>query len=237
MNVSRETSDRSFLIVALDGPSGVGKSSTGQALAKNLGFCFLSSGQVYRGLTWWALKKGWQPGEGSPDEMIRDAQVSVGEEKGLSINDQFPGDALSSEQLSQATSVFSANPEVREHANRILRDAVARLSKSGWYNGVILEGRDIGTVVFQDADRKIFLTANPQVRAERRFLERASLEEGLTLEQVRDALLARDERDKTRDVAPLTAAEDAFQLDNSTLLLEEVTEQLSDYIRSGRIRH
>ena len=222
-----------FTIVALDGPSGVGKSTTGIAVAERLGYYFLSSGRIYRALAWVALSKGWTPDAPVSLEMLQGAVVEAVDQGRLRVNGALLGEELGSEALSQATSKLSTVPAVRELSNRIQRDTVAGLSRQGHFAGVILEGRDIGTVVYPDANRKIFLTASVEERARRRFAERASLEPGLTLAAVTAAIEERDRRDSTRDIAPLKPAGDALILDSSKLSLGAVVESICDYIEGA----
>ena len=226
MNVSRETSQNFFHIVALDGPSGVGKSSCGREAAQALNFCFLSSGQVYRAITWWALEQGWEPERPVPESLLADLHVTISANGHLSVNGKIPGEALSSEEISQATSKLSGHADVRTQTNRILRETVETLASTSQFGGVILEGRDIGTVVYPEAGTKFFLTANAKVRAERRFNERARQEPGLTLEAVMTAMADRDNRDSSRELAPLTQADDAHVIDSSDLTMAQVVAQM-----------
>ena len=222
-----------FTIVALDGPSGVGKSSTGIAVAERLGYYFLSSGRIYRALAWVAQSKGWPPDMPVSLELLQGVVVEAVDQGKLRVNGVLLGEELGSEALSQATSKLSTVPAVRTLANRIQRDTVAGLAGQGHFAGVILEGRDIGTVVYPDARRKIFLTASVEERARRRFAERASLEPGLTLEAVAAAIEERDRRDSTRDIAPLKPAGDALILDSSKLALESVVDAICKYIEGS----
>jgi len=233
-NVSRETlTMTAFTIVALDGPSGVGKSSTGIAAAQRLGFYFLSSGRIYRALAWVALSKGWVPGTPVALKLLNTVVIDPEAQGKLRVNGVLLGEELGSEALSQATSQLSTQPSVRELSNRLQRDTLTRMARQGTYAGVILEGRDIGTVVYPDAPRKIFLTASVAERARRRFEERAPLEPGLTLAEVERSIAERDHRDSTRDVAPLKAAQDALLLDSSQLTLDEVVRVVCEYIKQG----
>jgi CMP/dCMP kinase len=216
-----------FEVIALDGPGGVGKSSTARALARRLGYFFLSSGQIYRALAWCALQRGWRPGRAPAPGLLADVRIEVQPDGSLRVNGEALGAALSSEGISQAASVLSTVPEVRALSNRVQRETVAALARAGHFAGVILEGRDIGTVVFPDARHKFFLTASKAVRAERRFRELAVKDSAVTLAEVTRALEERDRRDSERDVAPLRAAEDATIVDTSALSLEQVMEQLA----------
>ena len=220
-----------FAVVALDGPGGVGKSSTARALAQRLGYFFLSSGQIYRALAWLALQRGWQPGPPPPPGLLDDTQVEVQGDGTLRVNGEAVGAALNTDAISRATSVLSTVPAVRALSNRVQRETVAALARSGQFPGVILEGRDIGTVVFPDARHKFFVTASTAVRAERRYKELAGSDPTVTREAVTRALEERDRRDAERDIAPLRPAPDAVRVDTSELTLDEVVERLVRAVR------
>jgi len=216
-----------FEVIALDGPSGVGKSTTARALARRLGYFFLSSGQIYRALAWSALRRGWELGQVPASGLLADVRIEIQPNGGLHVNGEPPGGALNSDEISRATSVLSTLPEVRALSNRVQRDTVAALARAGHYPGVILEGRDIGTVVFPEARHKFFVTASTAVRAERRFRELAQDDPTVTLEAVTQALEERDQRDSERDLAPLRPAPEAVIVDTSNLTLEQVVERLA----------
>lgn len=231
--------EKKFKVVALDGPGGVGKSSTGRAVAERLGFCFLSSGMIYRALAWYALSQGWRPEAPSPEGrtetqpegrreplspgLLDGVQVEVEPGGGLRINGETPGN-LAGDEISTVTSILSALPEVRELSTWVQRETVARMEASGAFHGVVLEGRDIGTVVFPETPYKIYITARPEVRAQRRYDELWSKGERVTLAEVAKALEQRDARDAARELAPLRPAEDAVLVDNSEQTFDEVVE-------------
>jgi CMP/dCMP kinase len=216
-----------FEVVALDGPGGVGKSSTARALARRLGFFFLSSGQIYRALAWCALGRGWAPGQALAPGLLEDVRIEVQPDGALRVNGELLGAALNTDAISRATSVLSTLPEVRALSNRVQRETVAALQRAGHFAGVILEGRDIGTVVFPEARHKFFVTASAQERARRRFRELAGSDPGVTLAAVTQALAERDRRDSERALAPLKPAPEAVVVDTSALTLEQVVERLA----------
>ena len=232
-NVSRETMTERFLIVAMDGPGGVGKSSVGRALCARRGFFFLSSGQIYRAMAWHALRHGWDGAGAVPEDALAGFDLRLGGAEGPLLDGEPLGDRLVTEEVAKATSILSTQPLFRERANTAQRDVVARMRGEGVYNGVIVEGRDIGTVVFPDAPLKIYLTARPEVRAQRRFAELCESQPGLTLEAVTSDLLERDRRDMERALAPLRPAEDAREVDTSELDMEGVVAALEALVEEA----
>jgi cytidylate kinase len=211
-------------VIAIDGPSASGKSSTARAVAEALGFAHLDSGSLYRGVTVVALREGSRRGlRGAaltslgPETILRAA-----EDRGLMLQSDGTGfaaylegepaeDALRSTDVTAHVSAIAAIPVVREWVNSRLR-AMVRAGQD-----VVVDGRDIGTVVFPDADLKIFLTASPQARAGRRISQRGLAVEPDHLDAETAALAARDHADSTREVAPLRPAPDAVHLDTTTM--------------------
>jgi cytidylate kinase len=222
---------RAVEVIAIDGPAGVGKSTTAQRLAERLGYYFLSSGMIYRAMAWHLLGRGWRVESGAPppEQVQRDLaslEVQVAPGGRIEAAGRDVTDALRGETVSQAASVLSALPAVRAHSNAIQRRTVAGIAAAGSYPGVVLEGRDIGTVVFPDAAHKFFLTATEAVRAQRRFAEHRSGESWTTLGAVQKSLQERDARDSGRAVAPLVPAPDARIVDTSDLTVEQVLERI-----------
>lgn len=213
-------------VIALDGPGGVGKSSTARALADRLGYFFLSSGSIYRAIAWSALRRGWSRGEPLAEGLLDEVRIDVGAGDALRVDGEPIAERLGSDAISEATSLLSTLPDVRELSNRVQRETVAGIAEEGRYPGVVLEGRDIGTVVFPQARHKFFITASVAVRAERRFAELKRTDPALTLEAVTRALQARDERDSKRAIAPLKPASRAIVIDTSLLSADEVVEAM-----------
>ena len=227
-------------LIAIDGPGGVGKTTVSRRLAENLGYYFLSSGMIYRAMAWYMAQRKEGPAPDAESEpqadsrprtqaaqppdltLLEDFALRIDGAGGLWVNGASVSGALHTEEISRAASLISVFPEVRARADQVQRDTVRRIEEEGSYPGVILEGRDIGTVVFPSATHKFFLTAGEEVRAERRFREKQAEDPTLTREAVQTALRERDERDETRDVAPLKPADDAEVVDTSTLSLEQV---------------
>ncbi|HEX6104065.1 MAG TPA: (d)CMP kinase [Gemmatimonadales bacterium] len=212
-------------VIALDGPSASGKSSTARAVAEALGFAHLDSGSLYRGVTLVALREAERRGISDkallagldPETILRAA-----EDRGLMLQPDGAGFAAYLEgvpvdaeirgpEVTAHVSAVSAIPVIREWINTRLR-AMVRTGRD-----VVVDGRDIGTVVFPDADLKIFLTASPEARAGRRIHQRGLAADRDRLDAEAAALAARDHADSTRAVAPLQAAPDAVPLDTTTM--------------------
>jgi len=210
-------------VIAIDGPAASGKSSTAQAVADALGLAHLDSGALYRGVTLVALRECGA----APDAPLDANRILLtAERRGLALHFDGRGYAvyLAGEPADQAirtpevtamVSPVSALAEVREWVNERLR-ALARAGQS-----LVVDGRDIGTVVFPDADLKVFLTASPRIRAERRLRQRGERVDPAVLERETAALAARDDADSRRAVAPLRIAPDAIPLDGSAMSFEE----------------
>jgi cytidylate kinase len=218
-------------VIAIDGPAASGKSSTAARLAERIGWAHLDSGALYRALTLVALDNVGAPGPGLDDRWSAGRILSLADElpvrlvlRGKAFVPEVAGvdvaAALRSERVTARVSEIAAIPEVRAWVNAQQRRAVAR------YPGVVVDGRDIGTVVFPDAPLKVFLTATAEERARRRVTQRGeSAEPGRVAGEAR-ALAQRDGADATRTVAPLVAAPDAVVLDTTALSLEEQVERL-----------
>ena len=213
-------------VIAIDGPAGVGKSTVSKRVAAALGYYFLSSGMIYRAMAWYLLRQGWD-GRSPPNPRgLAGLQLRVDAHSDVWVNGENATAHLSDERISQAASVVSTVPVVRDRSNSVQRETVAAIGKERAFPGVVLEGRDIGTVVFPDARHKFFLTADEQTRAQRRYQEAAAKQPGLSKEAVLHAMQERDARDSTREIAPLVAAPDAKVVDTSRLTLDEVVQQL-----------
>jgi cytidylate kinase len=219
-------------VIAIDGPSASGKSSTARAVAEALGFAHLDSGSLYRGVTLVALRESVRRGENLEPEAI----LRAAEDRGLMLQSDGTGfaaylegepveDALRSGEVTAHVSAIAAIPVVREWVNTKLR-AMVRAGQD-----VVVDGRDIGTVVFPDADLKIFLTASAQARAGRRISQRGEAVEAAHLDAEAAALAARDHADSTRHVAPLRPAEDAVHLDTTTMNFAEQVRFIVDRAR------
>ena len=216
-------------VIAIDGPAGSGKSTTAQEVALRLGIAHVESGALYRALTLAAL-------DGDTQFV---AQRLVALARSLPVRLDLTGDGLRPEvagvdvsreirspRVTQRVSELSAIPDVRHWVNEEVRGVVRRHLGSA-----VLDGRDIGTVVFPDALLKIYLTARPEVRARRRLLQEGVEPDGTRIAEATEALTRRDRADSSRAVAPLRPAEDAIELDTSDLTFEE---QVDFIVRKAR---
>ncbi len=218
------------MIIAIDGPSGAGKSTLGKMLAKKLNLLYLDTGAMYRAVGLAVLEKGISLDDKEKvSEIAADAKIElIGEPNDLQIflNKRDVSIEIRTNEVGQGASIVSTISNVR----KILVEHQRALGNNS-ENGCVLDGRDIGTVVFPNADAKFFLTAKPEARARRRYEE--DLEKGrvTTYEETLTEINLRDKRDVTRADSPLTIAEDAIVIDTSEMNLTEVFEQLMSVVR------
>lgn len=209
--------------IAIDGPAGAGKSTIAKLVAKELGFIYVDTGAMYRGLAVHFLKKGIVPGEVEKIEAAcEDAKVELGYENGVQqvyLNGENITTQLREEAVGNMASVSSAVPAVRAK----LLDLQRNLAKE---KDVVMDGRDIGTNVLPNADVKVYLTASVECRAMRRFKELEEKGEACDFEQIRQDIQERDERDMTREIAPLKQAEDATLIDSSEMGIDDVVKAI-----------
>jgi cytidylate kinase len=219
------------MIIAIDGPSGAGKSTLGKMLAKKLDLLYLDTGAMYRAVGLAVLTRGVDfENEAKAAEIAANAKIElVGEPENLEVllNGRNVSAEIRTSEVGHAASVVSTISEVR----KILVDHQRTLGKNA-ANGCVLDGRDIGTVVFPHADVKFFLTAKPEARARRRFLEDTEKGRATTYEETLTEINARDERDVSRKDSPLSIAEDAIVIDTSELDLTEVFEQMLSVVNA-----
>ncbi|MFD2599728.1 (d)CMP kinase [Sphingobacterium corticis] len=205
-------------VIAIDGFSSCGKSTVAKALAKKLHFVFVDSGAMYRAVTLYFMQHDIAlddlPAINEAMENIHIDFVPNPNKTEILLNGQDVSDAIRTMEISSQVSEVSAIKQVREAM-------VAQQQKLGAKRNIVMDGRDIGTTVFPKANLKIFMTADPYIRAERRFAELAAKGEQLTMEEVVENLAHRDHIDSTREESPLRQAEDAIVLDNSQLSQEE----------------
>ncbi|PSH02998.1 MAG: (d)CMP kinase [Acidobacteria bacterium] len=209
----------SKLVIAIDGPAGAGKSTIASRLAKSFGYVNLESGAMYRALGLKAIEIGVSVGDG-PALLALAKQSTIEleptpEGNRVLLNHRDVSARIRERDVTDAASRVSTHPEVREWM-------VSRQREMGANGGVIMEGRDIGTVVFPNAEVKIFLDADPQIRERRRVTQANAQDNPARAEKLKQDLRERDRRDSTRAAAPLRAAEDAVHIDSSKMTIEEV---------------
>ena len=215
--------NRQKIVIAIDGFSSCGKSTFAKAIAARLGYIFIDTGAMYRAVTLYALEQGAIV-EGKVDEaavvaLLPEVNITFkfNAERGASdiyVNGEHAEDKIRTIEVSNCVSSVSSIREVREKL-------VAMQQQMGRERGVVMDGRDIGTVVFPDAELKIFMTADAQVRAERRYAELTAKGDNVTMEEILENVISRDKADMERAISPLRQAEDAVVLDNSYMSVEE----------------
>ncbi|WP_419038820.1 (d)CMP kinase [Enterocloster bolteae] len=205
--------------VAIDGPAGAGKSTIAKLVAKEKGYVYVDTGAMYRGLAIHFLENGIEAEEtGKIVEACKDADVTIRYEDGqqqVYLNGKNITAKLREEAVGNMASKSSAIPEVRAKLLELQRELARK-------ENVIMDGRDIGTCVLPDADVKVFLTASVETRAKRRYDELVEKGVACDLEEIARDIAERDERDSTREIAPLKQAEDAVLVDSSYMTIEEV---------------
>lgn len=219
------------IVIALDGPSGAGKSSLAKEIAKRLGIVYLDTGALYRTVGLHVRKNNVDPkDEAAVKPLLASLDIDVKIEDGTQqvyLNGECVGEAIRTPEMSMYASAVSAHPSVRAFLLDTQRGFAHRSS-------VIMDGRDIGSVVLPDADVKIFLTASDEVRAKRRLLELTEKGQKVTFEEVLSDMKARDLADSTRAAAPLKMADDAVFLDNSALDFEGTVKAALEIIAAAK---
>ncbi len=212
------------MIIAIDGPSGSGKSSTAKELAKALGYIYLDTGAMYRAAAVGVLRSGIDPqNEIAVAEAVKSMDIAFRGDRIL-LNAEDISAEIRRDAINKAVTPVSANPVVRELL-------VEKQRLFALKHNVVMEGRDIGTVVFPEADYKFYLVADLDVRARRRMLEAP---EKFSFEEVRADLLRRDEYDSARAHSPLRKANDAYEIDTSYLTFEEQIEKILSIIKEPK---
>lgn len=211
------------IVIAIDGFSSCGKSTFAKAIASRLGYIFIDTGAMYRAVTLYALQQGAiRSGIVDNDAVVallNDVEITFrfNPQRGASdiyVNGDLAEGKIRSIEVSNCVSSVSSIREVREKL-------VAMQQQMGRDRGVVMDGRDIGTVVFPDAELKIYMTADARVRAERRYAELKAKGDDVTMEEILENVISRDNADMTRAISPLRRADDAIELDNSYMSVEE----------------
>jgi cytidylate kinase len=214
----------SVIVIAVDGPSGSGKSSTARGVAHKLGLRYLDTGAMYRAVAWWMLNAGIDIHDAAAvAERATRPQLTAGtdpEAPTIAVDGEDVSGPIRSREVTNAVSAVAAVPAVRKQMVDLQRALIGE-------GGIVVEGRDIGTVVLPNADLKIFLTADPAERARRRSAE-GMAGVAVDAEQTRAEMARRDQRDSQRESSPLKQADDAVAVDTTGLTLDEVIEHITD---------
>lgn len=215
----------------MDGPAGVGKSTVGTLVAKSLGYRFINTGEMYRALTWKALEEGVDPADAKAVAglMRRVKWEFKTNDDGVIIRTHLDGQSVTQqireERVSRSSSLVAGVPDVR----RFLRSLQRRLGSGG---GIVMEGRDITTNVFPDADFKVYLDASIEERALRRTKQLRSQGKKADLEEIKEAIVRRDMGDIQRRINPLRQADDAVVIDSTRLTMQEVADRILALVRA-----
>lgn len=212
------------MIITIDGPAGAGKSTAARGLAKRLGFEFLDTGAMYRTVAWACLDRRVDLADSDAVANVAQGLTLTFESESVFCDGQDVTTAIRTAESSEAASIVAAVPAVRHEMVRLQREAAAN-------RNVVSEGRDQGTIVFPDADCKFFVTADPTERAVRRHAELVAKGQEEPLENVLKQIVDRDERDRTREIAPLIVPEDALEVDTSARTQTQVIGDLEETAR------
>jgi len=224
--------DSRKIIVAVDGPAGSGKSSVCRKAALEIGVKYIDSGAIYRAITWFFMDKyGDKLSVENPVEELSGVNIEQHFEHDGTVRTILNGKdismAIREEKVAEKISVFSNNKDVRDYVSSLLR-------KWAGENSIIMDGRDIGTVVFPDADLKVYLDASVDVRTERRVKEYADLGKNVDENSIRNQIIQRDFKDENREFGPLKKADGSVYLDTSHMTFNDVIEKLKDLINTSK---
>jgi cytidylate kinase len=220
------------MIIAIDGPSGAGKSTLGKALARRLGYLYIDSGAVYRAVASLALDRGVSPSdEPAVAGLAHDATITLqGDPDGLTVllDGADVTQRIRRPDVSRASSIVATLPRVRSE----VVDKLRSMSKAG---GVVMDGRDIGTWVFPNADVKLFVDASIEARVSRRWKEEVERGRDVSMEEVKSEIEERDTRDRARSATPLIKAADAILLDTSDLDIASLVERALEIVKNRQL--
>lgn len=213
------------ITIAIDGPAGAGKSTLARRLAGRLGFLYIDTGAMYRAVALWARRLGvaWDDAA-RLEQLARESRIELGPDGRVSLNGEDVSEAIRDPEISEGASRVSAIPGVR-------RALVEKQQQMGRQASVVMEGRDIGTVVFPEAEVKIYLDATPEERARRRMKDLAARGVAADFAQVLEEMKRRDQRDSTRADSPLRQAPDAIYVDSTGMSEDEVEQALLKIVR------
>ena len=216
-------------IIAIDGPAGSGKSTTAKILAARLGYIYLDTGAMYRALTWFAAQNGVEPSDAARlEKLARTVAIDFNTEEKVnrvSINGRDVTEEIRTPMVTQLVSEVSAHPGVR-------RAMVEKQQEMGKDGGIVAEGRDTTTVVFKNADVKIYLDADVKTRAQRRLIDMARLGISTTLEEQMEDIERRDKYDSEREASPLSKASDALVVNTTHMTIEGQVDQILSILKS-----
>ena len=222
------------LVIAIDGPAGAGKSTVAQKVAARLGLTYVDSGATYRAMAFKVLQSGIAPDDApSVAKLVAQTDIRIamdGVRFRVFVDGQDVTEKIRTPEVTLASAQVSRLPEVRAKLVAVQRGcAVGR--------GVVMEGRDIGTVVFPDASLKVFLQADPVERARRRLKQDSKKGRSATLEQTAEEIALRDQLDAERKISPLVAAPDAVKIDSTGLAADQVVERILEMVRQKELAH
>jgi cytidylate kinase len=217
------------LVIAIDGPSGAGKSTAARLLAERLGYIYIDTGAMYRAVGWKAKREGIDPAdEAKLAELCGRTEVTIKKDNSdprFSVNGIDVTGEIRTPEMGMMASAVSRSPAVRARLLTLQREL-------GRHGRVVMDGRDIGTVVFPDADVKFYLEASPGERGRRRYLELKAKGMDVDLAQITREIEERDRQDSGRDIAPLKKADDALLIDSSAMSIDEVLDRMLSEIKN-----
>lgn len=217
--------------VAIDGPAGAGKSTIAKLIAKKMGYIYVDTGAMYRAMALYFIRNGIKAEDTQMvSEKCKDADISIAYRDGeqvVLLDDENVNGLIRTEEVGNMASATSANKNVRQKLVELQKKLAAN-------SDVVMDGRDIGTVVLPNADVKIYLTASSSVRAKRRYDELIAKGEKADLATIEADIIERDNRDMTREISPLKQADDAVLVDSSYMTIDEVVQTVVDLIENAQ---